>query len=95
MVWLFPGNRPASSEGIRPFGLQLDTASESEWTLLPGVGPRTARSLDLARQQGRFADCSTDEELMAVLLEVPGIGSLTLQRIMPFLAHDVVSGMKP
>jgi DNA uptake protein ComE-like DNA-binding protein len=89
------GNGSASSEDIRPFGLQVNTASESEWTLLPGVGPRTAHSLDLARREGCFADCSNDGELMAALLEVPGVGPLTLQRIMPFLAADAEPGMKP
>lgn len=32
---------------------------------------------------------------MAALLDVPGVGPLTLQRIMPFLVHDVEPGMKP
>ena len=71
----------------------MNTTLESEWTLLPGVGPRTAQSLDLARQNGCFADCSTDEELMIALLEVPGVGPLTLKRIMPFVAHDAETGM--
>ena len=92
-VW--SGNGSASSEDIRPFGLQVNSASESEWTLLPGVGPRTAQSLDLARRKGHFADCSTEGELMAALLDVPGVGPLTLQRIMPFFVHDAEPGMKP
>ena len=91
----WPGNRPAPSDDIRPVGLRVKTTSESEWTLLPGVGPRTAQSLDLARRKGHFADCSTEGELRAALLDVPGVGPLTLQRIMPFLVHDVEPGMKP
>lgn len=58
-------------------GIPLDPSamSESEWELLPGIGPSLARRIEVDRQRnGGFRSCQD-------LLRVPGIGPSTLEKI--------------
>lgn len=66
-----------------PGRIDLDRADRADWDRLPGIGPRTAEAiLALRRERGGFG---APEDL----LEVRGIGPVTLERIRPWL---IVSG---
>ena len=70
--------RPAS-RAVRSALVNLNTASESELDTLPEVGPVTAASiLQWRDQHGGFT--SVDE-----LLEVDGIGEVTLGKLAPYV----------
>jgi competence protein ComEA len=75
---------PSSSGGTAPPGVptapvNLNTATEAELETLPDVGPVTAQSIVAWRDEhGGFS--SVDE-----LLEVDGIGEVTLEKLTPFV----------
>jgi len=59
--------------------ININKATVEEITALPGIGPSTAQKIVEYRQQiGGFTS-------LEQLLEVPRVGSLTLQRIKPYL----------
>ena len=64
----------------RPLRVNVNTADTSELEQLPGIGPARAREiLRLRSERGPFG---TVEEL----LDVRGIGPVTLERLRPFAA---------
>jgi competence protein ComEA len=68
--------REPLAEGER---IDPNRASEVDLDRLPGVGPGTARAIVAAREQrGQFGEA-------AELLEVPGIGTATMERMRPHL----------
>lgn len=63
-----------------PDRIDPDRADRADWDRLPGIGPRTAEAiLALREERGGF---HAPEDL----LEVRGIGPVTLERIRPWLA---------
>ncbi|MCE7974068.1 MAG: helix-hairpin-helix domain-containing protein [Leptolyngbya sp. PLA1] len=67
------------SPGPTPRPLDLNSATQAELELLPGIGPATAKAIiDFRRQLGGFK--SVDD-----LDKVPGIGAKTLNRVRPYL----------
>jgi len=61
--------------------INLNTASQSQLELLPGVGPATAKRLLAYRDKHRFAASSH-------IRRVKGIGKKTYQKLKPFLIVD-------
>lgn len=62
--------------------LNINTASEKEIVLLPGIGKKTASSIIQHRtQNGNFTD-------MATLLKVKGLGKKTLERIKGYIVFE-------
>lgn len=62
--------------------INLNTATKEEIANLPGIGPSTAQKIVEYRQQiGRFTS-------LEQLLEVPRVGSLTLQRIKQYVVLE-------
>lgn len=75
-----PGN-PGSSRGVNPPDLLVDinSASIEQLDELPEIGPRTAEDIIAYREtNGPFT--SVDD-----ILDVPGIGQVTYDRIKPFI----------
>ncbi|MCH2162518.1 MAG: helix-hairpin-helix domain-containing protein [Phycisphaerales bacterium] len=72
------------------------TASAAEWTLVPGIGPRTAEELDVARRAGAFEHLATasasDAQRDDALLLVRGIGPQSLRRMTPFMVSHGGAG---
>jgi competence protein ComEA len=62
----------ARAEGGRP--LNINTASETELTALPGIGPAKAAAIVEQREQRRFTS-------VADLMRVQGIGERTLEQL--------------
>ncbi|MEO2000670.1 MAG: helix-hairpin-helix domain-containing protein [Pirellulales bacterium] len=61
------------------FNLDINTAPQTELSLLPGIGPTMAsRIIEIRQQRGPFK--SVDD-----LIHVPGIGKITLQEMRPFI----------
>ena len=59
--------------------LDLNRASEEELMLLPGIGPKKAGAVVAWREaHGRFGS-------IEALLEVKGIGEVTLERLRPYI----------
>jgi competence protein ComEA len=70
------------SEAGRPLRVNINTGNASELERLPGVGPARAREIvRLRNERGAFG--TVDE-----LLDVRGIGPVTLERLRPFAAVD-------
>jgi competence protein ComEA len=61
--------------------INLNTASEKELTLLPGIGPAMAQKLVSYRAKHKFGDTTH-------VMRIKGIGRKTYDRIKPFLAVD-------
>jgi competence protein ComEA len=59
--------------------VNVNTASETQLTALPGIGPAKARRIVAARQHKRFARPQD-------LVRVKGIGPKTVRKLMPYLA---------
>lgn len=65
--------------------INLNTATAQELAQLPGIGPSTAQKIVEYRQQiGKFTS-------LEQLLEVPRVGSLTLQRIKPYVVIEDIN----
>lgn len=62
-----------------PGRIDPDRADRADWDRLPGIGPRTAEAILAARAERGGFDSPED------LLEVRGIGPVTLERIRPWL----------
>lgn len=80
-----PGVEPAPDPATDNAGtlaarrLDLNSATQAELELLPGIGPATARAIiDFRSRVGAFK--SIDD-----IDKVPGIGQKTLERVRPFL----------
>jgi competence ComEA-like helix-hairpin-helix protein len=59
--------------------ININTATAQELAQLPGIGPSTAQKIVEYRQQiGKFTSIEQ-------LLDVPRVGTLTLQRITPYI----------
>jgi len=69
--------RTADPSGV----VNVNTATEAQLTLLPGVGPSKARAILEYRQKSRFK--STGD-----LVKVKGIGRKLLDRIEPYVRVD-------
>ena len=66
-------------ERIIRFNLDINTAPGTELSLLPGIGPTMAsRIIDTRKQRGPFK--SVDD-----IIQVSGIGKITLQKMRPFI----------
>jgi competence ComEA-like helix-hairpin-helix protein len=84
MAWMAGQRRGAVDHDAPPemstrFTVDLNTAAAAELAALPGVGPTTAaRIVDRRRDHGPFR--SAEE-----LLDIPGIGAHTLDRLRPHL----------
>ncbi len=78
--WSYPKAEYSVQSLDRPFVVDLNSASESELNLLPGVGPKLARDiLEYREQHGAFV--SVDE-----LKNVRGIKDGRLKSLAPYLA---------
>ncbi|NMB24240.1 MAG: helix-hairpin-helix domain-containing protein [Firmicutes bacterium] len=72
-------SKGASSKGEKVLTVNINTASAQELTALPGVGPVLAgRIVDYRHEHGPFLDGQQ-------LIEIKGIGSKTLARMLPFV----------
>ena len=75
--------------------LAINHATVASWTLVPGVGPRTAEAIDERRRAGAFVQTASrpasSNEVERALKAVPGVGPQTLRRMRPFL--DVHCGV--
>ncbi len=61
------------------FNLDINTAPQTELSLLPGIGPTMAsRIIETRQQRGPFK--SVDD-----IIHVPGIGKIMLQEMRPFI----------
>ena len=58
--------------------------SEAEWTLIPGIGVRTAQALYAASAEGAFEHSHGDEVELA-MLRVPGVGPETIRSAREFV----------
>ena len=58
--------------------LNINTATESEWELLPGIGPSTAKKIVAYRAKYPFKEVSH-------VMRIKGIGRKTFEVIRPFL----------
>lgn len=75
-----------ADEETRPLKVNVNTAGPDELELLPGIGPaRAAEVVRVRRERGSFG---TIEEL----LDVRGIGPVTLDRLRPFAVVADTSG---
>ena len=61
--------------------LNVNTATETEWALLPGIGPATAKKLVGYRGKHKFT--ATNQ-----VMRIKGIGSKTYKAIKPFLSTE-------
>ena len=68
--------------------LYPNSMSEAEWTLVPGIGPRTAQVIFAASASGSF-DSMVGEELEAAMLRVPGVGPETIRAARELVVFDV------
>lgn len=59
--------------------LNINTATEAQWQLLPGIGPSTAGKIIRYRERHGF-------RRLTQLLRVKGIGKKTFARMKPFLS---------
>ena len=74
--------------------LVISSTTAAAWTLVPGVGPRTADSLDALRRAGVFSPQVTEpdgatarqDDAIRDLETAPGVGPQTLRRMRPYLA---------
>ncbi|MEM6293836.1 MAG: helix-hairpin-helix domain-containing protein [Myxococcota bacterium] len=74
----------ASVEGT----LNLNTATERELMMLPGVGPATAAKVVAYRRRHKFTR-------PAHVMRIKGIGKKTYARLRPYLAVDGVTTLRP
>ena len=77
----------ADDQEVRPLRVNVNAAGPAELERLPGVGPsRAAEIIRLRDERGRFG--TIDE-----LLDVRGIGPITLERLRPFaIVADTSAG---
>ncbi|MCA9134374.1 MAG: helix-hairpin-helix domain-containing protein [Planctomycetales bacterium] len=79
------GSRRRSAElpQVRPhYRIDINTASQQEWEVLPEIGAALAQRIVHYRQtNGPFADCEA-------LLQVSGVGPKTLERLRPMLTRN-------
>lgn len=74
-----PAHANAGPKPLPAKKINLNTASQEELMTLPGIGAVSARRiLDQRKQQGKFTD-------PAQLLDVPGIGPKTYEKIAPYI----------
>ncbi len=66
------------AENFPGFPVDLNRATAEELTVLPGIGPATARRIVKARESGGFA--SVDD-----LIKVKWIGRVKLETVRPFV----------
>jgi|GEM_PF-885899 len=59
--------------------LNINTATQPQWELLPGIGPSTAAKIVEYRSKHPFADATQ-------LMRVKGVGRKTFDRVKPFLS---------
>ncbi|MEE9382361.1 MAG: helix-hairpin-helix domain-containing protein [Nannocystaceae bacterium] len=71
---LLAAARATQLEGM----LNVNTATASQWQLLPGVGPSTADKIVVYRQRKPFAEVSH-------VMRIKGIGRKTFNKIKPYL----------
>ncbi len=74
-----PGNHPLVDASIFDYPLNLNTATQEALESLPGIGPSKAKDIINYREQVRAYENVDD------LLNVPGIGSATLDSIREYL----------
>lgn len=79
LPWIGPASRPFDPSD-KVFILRPESMTRSEWTLVPGIGPRLASRLEEARIAGRLANRGSDE-LSEELLKIKGIGEVLHARI--------------
>jgi competence ComEA-like helix-hairpin-helix protein len=89
-IWYF-----ATARGIRTididtapaktaqFLVEINSASKHEFDCLPGIGPKTAAAITRWREEhGPFQSIDS-------LIDVPGVSERLLEKVKPFLYHDL------
>ncbi len=80
VLFLIAGTAPAFAAGKLTGVVNVNTATATQLTLLPGVGEARARAIITTRdQRGGF-------KRIEDLLEVKGIGDASLAKLRPFLS---------
>jgi competence protein ComEA len=68
--------------------LNMNTATEQQWQLLPGIGPATAAKIVAYRQRRPFRS-------LPQLMRIKGIGRKTFARIRPYLSLTGETTLEP